>query len=173
MIREFLGIKPVIDISSYLYPNAEIIGKVKIGKNVSIWPGVVLRGDVEEIIIGDCSNLQDNVVVHTNYGKPTILGKNITVGHGAILHGCKIGNNCLIGMGAILLDGCIIEDNCVIGAGSLVTENTQIPEGSLAVGVPAKVIRKLSEDEIRKLEEAAEHYLEKIKEYKKSLRQVL
>jgi carbonic anhydrase/acetyltransferase-like protein (isoleucine patch superfamily) len=173
MIREFLGIKPEIDISSYIYPTAEIIGKVKIGKNVSIWPGVVLRGDVEEIIIGDCSNLQDNVVVHTNYGKPTILGKNITVGHSAVLHGCKIGNNCLIGMAAVLLDGCVIGDNCVIGAGSLVTEDTQIPEGSLAIGVPAKVVRKLSDYEIHKLEESAQHYLEKIKEYKKTLRQVL
>lgn len=173
MIKEFLGISPKIESSSYIYPTAEIIGKVKIGKSVSIWPGVVLRGDVEEIIIGDFSNLQDNVVVHTNYGKPTVIGKGVTVGHSAILHGCKIGNNCLIGMGAILLDGVIVGDDCVIGAGSVVTEDTIIPEGSLVIGVPAKIVRKLSEEEKHKLEDAAEHYLEKIKEYKKTLRQVI
>ena len=170
MIKEVLGFKPQVDPSAYVHDSAEIIGKVKIGKNASVWPGAVLRGDVDEIILGENSNLQDNVVVHTNYGTPTILGKGVTVGHAAILHGCKIGDNCLIGMGAILLDGCVIEDNSVIGAGALVTEKAIIPAGSLALGMPAKAIRKLTPDEIERVKEGAKHYLEKSAEYKKTLR---
>lgn len=173
MIREVNGIKPQIDKTAYIYETAEIIGKVKIHKYVSIWPGAVLRGDVEEIIINERTNIQDNVIIHTNFSFPTILGKNVTVGHGAILHGCRIGDNCLIGMGAILLDGVQVGDNCVVGAGSVITENTIVPAGSLILGIPAKVTRKLSKEEIAKLIHAAEHYIDKVKEYRETFRQIV
>ncbi|MEW6041965.1 MAG: gamma carbonic anhydrase family protein [Elusimicrobiota bacterium] len=173
MIKEFLGIKPRIDSTAYIYETAEIIGKVKIGKNASVWPGAVLRGDWEEIILAENSNIQDNVVVHTNTGSPTTIGKDVTIGHGAILHGCTIGNNCLIGMGAILLDKCVVEDNTVIGAGAIITEKKVIPAGSLALGAPAKVIRKLTQEEIFQIKEAAQHYIDKISEHRKTLRRVL
>jgi len=166
MIREFLGIKPEIDESSYIHETAEVIGKVKIGKDVSVWCQAVIRGDVEEIIIGEETNLQDGVLVHTDHGFPTVLGNGITVGHGVVLHGCKIGNNCLIGMGAIILSGAEIGENSIIGAGSVITQNKKIPEGSLVVGVPAKFKKKLSSEEIQKIKEASQHYIEKIKEYK-------
>lgn len=165
MIREFCNIKPEIDPTSYIHKTAEVIGKVKIGKEVSIWPGAVLRGDVEQIIIGDKTNIQDGVLIHTDYGFPTTIGKNVVVGHGVIIHGCKIGNDCLIGMGAIILNGTVVEDNCIIGAGSVVTENTRVNSGKLALGVPAKIVRDLREEEILQIRKGVEHYIEKIKEY--------
>jgi carbonic anhydrase/acetyltransferase-like protein (isoleucine patch superfamily) len=172
MIREILGCKPQINSTAYVYESAEVIGKVKINKNASVWPGAVLRGDVDEITLGENSNIQDNVVVHTNYGTPTVIGNDVTVGHAAILHGCRIGNNCLIGMGSILLDDCVVEDNSVIGAGAIVTEKMVIPAGSLALGIPAKVIRKLTPEEILRVKEGAQHYLDKSSEYRKTLRRV-
>lgn len=158
MIKDYDGHKPSINPTAYISENALIIGKVFLGPDVSIWPGVVLRGDVEDIIVNDSSNLQDGTLVHTNYNQATIIGKGVTVGHGAILHGCRVGDNCLIGMGAIILNGAIVGDNCLIAAGALVKENEHVPEGVLVAGVPGRIARKLTEDEIEKIRSSAQEY---------------
>lgn len=159
MIKDFDGHKPRIHPTAYISEHTIIIGSVTLAANVSLWPGCVLRGDVDEIIIGEDSNLQDGVLVHTDHAQPTIVGRGVTVGHGAILHGCVIGNTCLIGMGAILLDGAVVEDNCLIGAGALVTKNTRIPSGSLVMGSPGRVMRALGPDEIDRIRKSAADYI--------------
>ncbi len=159
MIYQFEDRKPVLPDEYYVAESAEVIGDVQLGSQSSIWFGAVLRGDIEPVIVGERSNIQDNSVAHTSNGCPVILGDDVTVGHKVTLHGCKVGNNCLIGMGAILLDGCEIGDNCIIGAGSLVAQNRKIDAGSLAVGSPAKVIRRLSEADILNVRTFAERYV--------------
>lgn len=166
MIYQFNEIKPTLPEEYYIADNAMIIGDVVLGEQSSIWFGAVLRGDIEPIILGKRSNIQDNSVAHTGTGAPTILGDDVTVGHKVTLHGCKIGNNCLIGMGSILLDGCEIGDNCIIGAGTLVAQNRKIPSGSLAVGSPGRVIRKLSEEDISNVRKYAERYIIKMRQYR-------
>lgn len=142
----------------FLAEGSRIIGDVEIGENSGVWYNAVLRGDANKIVIGENTNIQDNAVLHVSKENELIIGDNVSVGHGAILHGCTIGNNVLIGMGAIVLDGVVIEDNCMIGAGSLVTQNKVIPSGSLAFGNPVKVIRALTEDEIDSILKNANHY---------------
>lgn len=159
MIYQFEDRTPVLPDEYYVADSAEVIGDVVLGNQSSIWFGTVLRGDIEPIIVGARSNIQDNSVVHTSRNHPVVLGDDVTVGHKVTLHACRVGNNCLIGMGAILLDGCEIGDNCIIGAGSLVGKNRSIPSGSLALGSPARVIRTLSEDEIGDIRRLAERYV--------------
>lgn len=156
---------PAIDESSYVAENATVIGDVVLGAQASVWFGVVLRGDIEPIQVGARSNIQDNSVAHTSNGYPVILGDDVTVGHKVTLHGCKIGNNCLIGMGAILLDGCEIGDNCFIGAGALVKQGQKIPDGSLVVGSPARVIRKLTQDDFKNIRRFSNRYVELVEAY--------
>lgn len=158
--------RPKIGKGVYIAQNARIIGEVTIGEHSSIWPNAVLRADIEPIRVGKCSSIQDGVLIHVNWDLPAIVGDYVTVGHGAIIHGCKIANNCLIGMGAIILDGAKIEKNCLIGAGSLVPEGRKIPEGSLVLGVPGRVVRKLNQKEIKKLKDAAFEYLDFAKKFK-------
>lgn len=131
----------------YIAEGVQIIGDVEIGENSSVWYNAVIRGDSNKIVIGENTNIQDNAVLHENHENALVIGDNVTIGHGAIVHGCTVGNNVLIGMGAIILDGAVIEKNCIIGAGALVTQNKVIPEGSLVFGNPAKVIRQLTEEE--------------------------
>jgi len=159
MICRFEDRTPSLPEEYHVANNATVIGDVVLHNQSSIWFGTVLRGDLEPITIGERSNIQDNSVVHTSNGYPVIVGSDVTVGHKAILHGCTVGNNCLIGMGAILLDGSEIGDNCIVGAGALVKPSQKIPAGSLAVGSPARVIRKLSEDEIFDIRKSAERYV--------------
>ena len=159
MIYQFENRVPVFPDEYYVAESADVIGDVWLGEQSSIWFGCVLRGDIEPIVIGERSNIQDNSVAHTSRGLPVMLGNDVTVGHKVTLHGCKVGNNCLIGMGAILLDGCEIGDNCMVGAGSLVGPGRKIPEGSLAVGSPAKVIRSLKADDVAKIRGYAERYV--------------
>ena len=159
MIREWNGHTPEIDPTAFIHDSAEIIGRVRIGKHVSIWPNAVIRGDIEEIIIGDNMNIQDNTVIHTDVGVPTVIGKGISVGHSVILHSCNVKNNCLIGMGAILLEGATIEEDCLIGAGALVSPGKTIPRGSLAIGIPAKVKRAVEQKEIDHIKKNAQDYL--------------
>ena len=128
---------PVIHPNAYIAPNATVVGDVHIGAGSSVFFGSVLRGDREPITIGEDTNIQDNCVLHQEYGCPTTVGSRVTVGHGAILHGCTIGDETLIGMGAILLNGAVIGRHCIVGAGALVTQNTVIPDGSLVYGSPA------------------------------------
>lgn len=160
MIKNFGEIQPAIDGGALIASSAEIIGRVIIEKNVNIWYGAVIRGDIDEITIGEGTNIQDNCTIHVTEGHPCVIGKHCTIGHNAIIHSAKIGNNVLIGMGAIILDDAVIEDNCIIGAGALVTGGKVIPEGHMAFGNPAKVIRKLSEDEINSLDLSYRHYVE-------------
>ena len=166
MIYTFEDRVPSLPEEYYVAENATVIGDVVLGEQSSIWFGAVLRGDIEPIIVGARSNIQDNSVAHTGRGAPTLLGDDVTVGHNVTLHGCKIGNNCLIGMGSILLDGCEIGDNCIIGAGSIVAQNRIIPAGSLAVGSPARVIRSLSEEAVSNVRMYAVRYVEKMNQYR-------
>jgi carbonic anhydrase/acetyltransferase-like protein (isoleucine patch superfamily) len=172
MIREWNGHKPEIDPTAFIHDSAEIIGKVRIGKNVSIWPNVVIRGDIEEIIIGDNTNIQDNTVIHTDEGVPTVIGEGISVGHSVILHSCNVKNNCLIGMGAILLEGSTIEEDCLIGAGALVSPGKVIPIGSLALGIPAKVKRAVEQSEIDSIRKNAQDYLKLADAHRKTSRKL-
>ena len=159
MIREFSGHKPKIDSTAFVHESSEIIGKVVLKKNSSIWPYVVLRGDIEEIIIGEETNVQDHTVIHTNHKLPTILGKGITVGHSVTLHGCQVMDHCIIGMGAILLDGVVVEGESMIGAGAVVPPNTKIPKNSMVMGIPAKVVRPLRAEELEQIKRNAQEYL--------------
>ncbi|PLX72666.1 MAG: gamma carbonic anhydrase family protein [Desulfuromonas sp.] len=155
------GKTPRIDPSVLVVPNATIIGDVVIGAASSIWFQVVIRGDVNFIRIGDRTNIQDGTVVHvTNETHPTIIGDDVTVGHNVTLHGCSIGNRCLVGMGSVVLDGVEVGDDCLIGAGAVVTPGTVIPSRSLVVGSPAKVRRSLTDDEVSHLHQSAQNYVD-------------
>ena len=171
MVYALDGIKPHFDdaASTWLAPTASIIGNVHIGADVGIWFGAVIRGDTEKITIGVRSNIQENAILHTDPGFPLVVGAGCTVGHKALLHGCTIGNNSLVGMGAIILNGAVIGENCLVGAGALVTERKVFPPGSLIIGAPAKVVRQLSEAEIGGLARSAAHYVENQKRFAKSL----
>ncbi|MBQ8797037.1 MAG: gamma carbonic anhydrase family protein [Oscillospiraceae bacterium] len=144
----------------YIAANATVIGDVRLGNDVSIWYGAVLRGDSGRITIGDGSNVQDNCVLHEQVN----LGADCSVGHGAILHGCTVGNNCTIGMGAIVLDGAVIGDNCLVGAGAVVTGKMNAPVGSLILGNPAQVVKPLKPEQIEGIRANAEHYIQLAKE---------
>ena len=152
--------KPTVDESAYIAPSADVLGEVRIGKKANIWHHATLRGDIDRIEVGDYSNVQDNCVLHVSEGIPCIVGDYVTVGHSAILHSCTIGNHSLIGMGAIVLDGAKVGEHVLIGAGSMVTKNKEIPNGCLAMGRPAKVIRMLTEEEIAYMAESAQHYID-------------
>lgn len=158
MIRKFNDKKPIVDESCYIDPSAQIIGDVKLDKNVSIWCNVSIRGDFGSIEIGQDSNVQDNSVFHTDLGSSIKIGKGVSVGHGAIVHGAEIGDNSLIGMGAIVLDGAKIGKNCIIGAGALVAGSKIIPDNSLVVGLPGKVAREVTAEELAHTKENAQDY---------------
>ncbi len=158
MIIEYEGVKPQIHESCFIADSAEIIGRVKLDENSSVWYGCIIRGDENHINVGKNTNIQDGTVIHISKEYPTEIGDYVTVGHKAIVHACKIGNNVLVGMGAILLDGVEIEDDVLIGAGSIVTPGKVIPRGSLVLGSPAKVIRELSSEEIAHLKQSALDY---------------
>lgn len=156
--------EPVIGEGVYISPTARLIGKISIGDYSSIWPNVSARGDVNFIEIGRRTNIQDNTVLHVD-ANPLIMGDDITVGHGCILHGCTIKERCLIGMGSIVLDGAVIGPDVLVGAGSVVKQGDVIPPGTLYLGTPARYIRDLSDEEIRSLLASAEHYYEYALEY--------
>jgi carbonic anhydrase/acetyltransferase-like protein (isoleucine patch superfamily) len=160
--------KPRIHPTAYIHASAELIGRVTIGKRASIWPLVVLRGDIERITIGDESNVQDASVFHTSRGIPVILGKGVTVGHGAIVHGARVGDNTLIGMGAILLDGCVIGKECLIGAGALISEGARIPPRSLVLGIPGRVTRPLRRNELALLHKRPKDYVRYARQHQRN-----
>jgi carbonic anhydrase/acetyltransferase-like protein (isoleucine patch superfamily) len=153
----------------WIAPDAHVIGRVRLSIDASIWFGAVLRGDNEEIFIGPASNVQDNSVLHTDPGYPLTIGKNCTIGHRAILHGCVVGDNSLIGMGATVLNGAGIGRNCLVGANALVTEGKVFPDNSLIVGSPAKVLRTLDEDAALRLRDSAARYVANWRRYSKGL----
>jgi carbonic anhydrase/acetyltransferase-like protein (isoleucine patch superfamily) len=154
----------------YIADSAEVIGKVRLKAGASVWFGAVLRGDNEWIEIGERSNVQDNSTFHTDPGFPLVIGNDSTIGHNVILHGCRIGNNSLIGMGAILLNGATVGRNCIIGAGALLTENMVVPDNSLAVGAPARRIRATDEKAAEMIARAGESYFKRSMIYAESLK---
>ena len=158
--------------SFWIAPNAILIGKVRLLKGASVWFGAVLRGDNDWIIVGENSNIQDNAVLHTDAGIPLEIGQNVTVGHSVTLHGCTIGDNCIVGTGATLLNRCKIGANCVVGAHALVPEGKEYPEKSLILGVPARVARKLSDEDSKMLTLAAAHYVENAQRYAQGLKEI-
>ena len=149
--------------NKFVADGAKILGDVTLGNNVSIWYNAVLRGDVCKITVGDNSNVQDCCVVHGKVGQPVVIGKGVSVGHGAILHGCTIGDNSLVGMGAVVLDGVVVGKNCIIGAGAVVTQNTIIPDNSMFLGCPAKFVKKVSDEQAESNRQNALHYVDIIK----------
>ena len=159
-IMPYQGRLPVLPVRGYIAPTAAIIGDVTLGEDASVWFGAVLRGDVAPITVGPRSNVQDNCVLHGEADTPTILGADCTLGHGAIVHACTVGDEVLIGMGATILDGAVIGDRSLIGANALVTQKTEIPAGSLVLGSPAKVVRSLTAAEQEGLKVSAQKYAE-------------
>lgn len=159
MLISYEGIEPQIHSSVFVAPGAMIIGDVKIGAESSVWFNTVLRGDLEPILIGCRTNIQDGTVIHMDKDIPCLIGDDVTVGHGAILHSCTIGNEALIGMGAILLTGSSIGEGAIIAAGTLVLEGQEIPAGTVAMGVPAKVRREVTEEERKRVQHGKDDYV--------------
>lgn len=160
MIKAFKSHMPQIQPNTFIAKSADIIGEVIVEESANIWYNTVVRGDVEPIFIGNHTNVQDQVVIHTSHGFPVSIGPHVTIGHGAIVHGCTVEDHVLIGMGAIVLDGAYIEKNCIIGAGALIPPNKRIPSNSLVVGSPGKIVRTLSDEEIEQIEQSAIEYVE-------------
>lgn len=162
---------PSLGAGVFVAPNASVIGDVVIGDSSSIWFGVVVRGDSFPIRIGARTNVQDNAVVHVTGGKAaTSIGDDVTIGHLALVHGCTIGDRCLVGMGSIVLDGAVVEDDCIVAAGTLLTPGTRVPAGSMVMGRPGKVIRKLTDADRDAVRDAARHYVENANTFLNSLR---
>ena len=166
------GHSPKIARDTWIAPDANLIGKVVLEEAASVWFGCTLRGDNEEILIGAGSNVQENTVMHTDMGYPLVIGAGCTIGHKAMLHGCTLGENTLIGMGATILNGAKIGKNCLIGAGALVTEGKEIPDGSLVMGAPGKVVRNLDDEAIEGLRASALHYQENMRRFRDGLQAI-
>ncbi|MBL4891605.1 MAG: gamma carbonic anhydrase family protein [Rhizobiaceae bacterium] len=170
-LYELDGMKPVLPDGFYwVAPNATLIGHVIVGINTSVWFGTVIRGDNEPVEIGTGSNIQENCVLHTDPGFPIIIGEGCTIGHKAMIHGCKIGDNSLIGMNATVLNGAVIGKNCLIGAGALIPPGKVIPDNSLVMGMPGKVVKELDDKGIEELRGAARHYVANAKRFSKGLK---
>ncbi len=163
---------PDIDPSAYIADSANVIGKARIEANASIWFDVTIRGDNELIVIGENSNVQEGCVMHTDPGVPLTVGKNVTIGHQAMLHGCTIGDGALIGIQAVILNGAKIGKNCLVGAGALITEGKEFPDNSLIVGSPAKVVRTLSDEAIASMHNNTAHYVVRGQFFKKELKRI-
>lgn len=171
-IYELNRVCPIVTAGAFIAPNASVIGDVVIGESSSIWFGVVVRGDVFPIRIGARTNIQDNSVVHVTGGKTsTMIGDDVTVGHGAIVHGCKIGNRCLVGMGSIVLDGAVIDDECFIAAGALVPPGMHVPSRSMVMGRPGKVVRALRAEELEAIDFASRDYVRNARDFISALKE--
>lgn len=167
MIEIFSGIQPKIHSTAWVHPSAVVIGNVTLGPHVSVWPGCVLRGDIEPIEVGEGSNLQDLSICHTSEGFPTKIGKGVVVGHRATIHGAVVGDDAMVGMGANLLDGSELGAGAILGAGALLGEGKKVPPGQLAVGIPARVVRPVKPEERKRIEEGAREYVERMGAYRK------
>jgi carbonic anhydrase/acetyltransferase-like protein (isoleucine patch superfamily) len=172
MLASVFGKDPKISASAWIAPSAAVLGDVTLGEHASVWFGAVLRGDVNHIVIGDYTNVQDGAVVHvTHGGHPALIGKRVTIGHKALLHACTVGDDCLIGMGSILLDGVEIGDGSIVGAGALVTPGKKFPPGSLILGSPAKAVRPVKPGErLEMIDQGWKNYHGYVQEYRKSFR---
>lgn len=164
------GVEPEIADGCWIAPGASVIGNVVLKKNASVWFGAVLRGDNEPITVGEDSNVQDGAVLHTDPGQPLTLGRGVTVGHQAMLHGCEVGDYALIGIGATILNGARIGKNCIIGAKALITEGKAIPDHSVVMGAPGKVVKPVEKAVAELLKASAEHYVENARRYRAGLK---
>ena len=156
----------------FVAPSADVIGSVRLGHNASVWFGAVVRGDTSDISVGEGSNIQDGSVLHADVGMPLTIGRHVTVGHQVMLHGCTVGDECLIGIGAVVLNGAKIGNNCLVGARSLVTEGKEFPPGSLIMGSPAKVVRELTPEQIEGLRQSAKGYMGNARRFKAGLKKI-
>jgi carbonic anhydrase/acetyltransferase-like protein (isoleucine patch superfamily) len=163
---------PEIDASAYIADSASLIGKVTVEANASVWFGVTIRGDNERITIGENSNVQEGTVMHTDMGYPLVVGKNVTIGHQAMLHGCTVGDGALIGIQAVVLNGAKIGKGCLVGAGAVVTEGKEFPDNSLILGAPAKVVRTLTEEDLQRLQASAASYVARGQRFKAELKKI-
>lgn len=164
---------PQLADSAWVADSAQVIGGVVLGPDSSVWPGVVIRGDSGPITVGEGSNIQDNAVLHADEGVPLTIGRHVTVGHQVMLHGCTIGDESLIGIGAIVLNGARIGRNCLVGAGALVTEGKEFPDGSMIIGSPAKAVRQLNPEQIEDLRRSARHYMDNARRYRTGLKKIV
>lgn len=171
-IYELDGVAPRVAASAWVADTAQVIGNVVLGENASVWFGTVVRGDTEAITIGAGTNIQDASVLHADFGQPLVVGERVTVGHQVMLHGCTIGDETLIGIGAIVLNGARIGKNCLVGAGSLVTEGKEFPDGSMIMGTPAKVVRQLTPEQIEGLRLSAQHYIDNARMFRATLKKL-
>ena len=167
MIYKFKDFTPKISNGCFIAPSADIVGNVEIDSGSSVWFNATIRADSNKVKIGKNVSIQDNCVVHTDNDHPTEISDNVVVGHKALVHGAKVGTNTIIGMGAILLSGSTVGNNCIIGAGSVVTEGTIIPDNSIAVGIPAKVVRQVTEEHVERIRKNVEEYAELNEQYLK------
>jgi carbonic anhydrase/acetyltransferase-like protein (isoleucine patch superfamily) len=171
-IFELDGNAPRLDEGAWVAESAEVIGRVELHRNASVWPKVVIRGDNDHIQIGEGSNVQDASILHTDPGYPLIIGKQVTVGHQVMLHGCHVGDGSLIGIGAVILNGAKIGKNCLVGAGALVTEGKEFPDGSMILGSPAKAVKTLTSEQIAGIEDIAGRYVKNAQRYQKTLKKI-
>ena len=171
-VYEVDGKTPQVDSTAWIADSAQVMGHVTLGPDASVWFGCVLRGDTESMTIGEGSNIQDLTVMHADHGLPLTIGKHVTVGHKVMLHGCTIGDESLIGIGAIVLNGARIGKNCLVGAGSLVTEGKEFPDGSMIMGTPAKVVRQLTPEQNEGLRLSAQHYIDNARMFRATLKKL-
>ena len=171
-VYELDGVAPSVPDSAWIADSAQVMGDVVLGEDASVWFGTVVRGDTDKITIGAGTNIQDASVLHADRGVPLVIGANVTVGHQVMLHGCTIGDETLIGIGAVVLNNAKIGKNCLVGVGSLVTEGKEFPDGSMILGSPAKVVKQLSPEQIEGLRRSARHYVENAHRFKKGLRKI-
>lgn len=171
-IYELDGKAPQLATGAWVAESAEVMGDVRLGEGASVWFGAVVRGDTDTITIGAGSNIQDQSVLHADVGQPLVIGARVTVGHQVMLHGCTVGDQSLIGIGAVVLNGARIGSHCVVGAGALVTEGKEFPDGSLIVGSPAKVVRQLTPDQVDGLRRSAEHYVDNARRFRDGLKRI-
>ena len=171
-VYELDGMVPQLADSAWVAESAQVIGRVTLGAQASVWCGAVLRGDADSITVGAGSNIQDASVLHADTGQPLVVGERVTVGHMVMLHGCTIGDESLIGIGAVVLNGAKIGKNCLVGAGALVTEGKEFPDGSMILGSPAKVVRQLTPEQIEGLRQSAQHYIDNAHRFQRSLRKL-
>ena len=171
-VYELDGVAPQVDDSAWIADSAQVMGQVQVQADASVWFGVVARGDTDLITIGEGSNVQDASVLHADYGMPLVIGRHVTVGHQVMLHGCTIGDESLIGIGAIVLNGAKIGKNCLVGAGSLVTEGKSFPDGSMIIGSPARAVKLLTAEQIEGLRRSAQHYIDNARRFKAGLRKL-
>ena len=166
------GLTPQVADTAWVADNAQVMGEVTLAADSSVWFGVTVRGDTDAIHIGEGSNIQDGSVLHADHGMPLTIGRHVTVGHQVMLHGCTIGDESLIGIGAVVLNGVKIGKHCLVGAGALVTEGKEFPDGSMILGSPARVVKTLSPEQIEGLRQSAQHYIDNARRFRQGLKKI-